>query len=110
MGKDGDPGWNYGTLVEGTKNHVQCNLCGFISKAGITRHKHHLTWDYGNVLKCKKVPKDISQMFKEAFEKKKEMQETVNRIPNFDEVVDLNEEEDEDDDELSRRTQAKEKR
>ena len=48
-------------------------------------------------------------MFKKGFEKRKQMKETMNRIPSFDEVVDLEEEEDEDDDEdeLSRQTQAK---
>lgn len=110
MGKDADLGWSYGALVEGTKNQVQCNFCGFVSKGGITRHKHHLARDSGDVAKCKKVPTDVSQLFKEEFEKKKAMKDAMNRIPDFDDVVDLDDEEDEDDDQLSRRTQAKGKR
>ncbi|PWA71221.1 hypothetical protein CTI12_AA283120 [Artemisia annua] len=39
----GDPGWNYGTLCDPTnKDAVRCKLCGFISKGGITRLKHHI--------------------------------------------------------------------
>lgn len=109
MGKDVDVGWTYGFLVEGTKNSVQCNFCGFISNGGITRHKHHLARDSSDVSKCKKVPNDVCQMFKESFQKKKEMKESMNQIPDFDDVVNLDEEEDEDDDELSRQTQAKRK-
>ena len=104
-----DSGWLYGTAVPNTKNHVQCNFCGKISTAGITRHKHHLAGNDRNIKKCKRVPDDVCQMFKVGFEKKKEMKEAANKIPHFDEVVDLEEDED-DEGELRRQIQAKGKR
>ncbi|KAJ9544552.1 LOW QUALITY PROTEIN: hypothetical protein OSB04_024259 [Centaurea solstitialis] len=114
MGKDkDDPGWQYGTFVEGTKNSVQCHFCGKICSSGITRLKHHFVGDDRNIKKCKKVPDDVSRMFKELFEKKKEKKEAENKIPHFDEVVELedeDEDDDEDEDELRRQIQAKGKK
>ncbi|GJT07184.1 putative transcription factor/ chromatin remodeling BED-type(Zn) family protein [Tanacetum coccineum] len=38
-----DPGWNYGTFFYATnKDEIKYKLCGFISKGGITRLKHHI--------------------------------------------------------------------
>ncbi|KAK9061970.1 hypothetical protein SSX86_019154 [Deinandra increscens subsp. villosa] len=95
MGREPDPGWAHGTHVQGTKNSVLCKFCGFKSTGGITRHKHHLAWDSSEVSKCPKVPPDVKQFFKELFEKSNQAKEAENRIPHFDDVVDL-EEDDED--------------
>ncbi|KAJ9566139.1 LOW QUALITY PROTEIN: hypothetical protein OSB04_002105 [Centaurea solstitialis] len=108
-----DPRWQYGTFIEGTKNSVQCHFCGKICTAEITRLKHHLVGDDRNIKKCKKVSDDVSQMFKELFEKKKEKKEAANKIPHFNEVVKLedeDEDDDEDEDELRRQIQAKGKK
>ncbi|KAI3795361.1 hypothetical protein L1987_38013 [Smallanthus sonchifolius] len=95
MGKDPDPGWTYGTLVEGTKNAVRCNFCFFVSKSGITRHKHHLAWDSPDVARCPKVPNEVKALFKEHFDNKKRSREMMNIIPHFDDVVDLDEDDEE---------------
>ncbi|KAL4590570.1 hypothetical protein LXL04_003504 [Taraxacum kok-saghyz] len=58
-------GWKYGTSVEGTKNS------------------------------CGKVPTDVKLLFKEGFEKKKVMKEAIRTAPHFDDVVELD-----DDDEM----------
>ncbi|KAI3725154.1 hypothetical protein L1987_64931 [Smallanthus sonchifolius] len=87
-----DPGWSYGTLVEGTKHQVRCNFCFCVSTGGITRHKHHLAWDDSNVARCTKVPTDVKKLFKEHFEKEKKAQEAMNTIPHFDNVVELDDE------------------
>ncbi|KAK9062429.1 hypothetical protein SSX86_019615 [Deinandra increscens subsp. villosa] len=97
MGREPDPGWAHGTHVQGTKNSVLCKFCGFKSTGGITRHKHHLAWDSSEVSKCPKVPPDVKQFFKELFEKSNQAKEVENRIPHFDDVVDL---EDDDEDEI----------
>ncbi|KAJ9557009.1 hypothetical protein OSB04_011623 [Centaurea solstitialis] len=114
MGRDKDDlVWQYRTFIEGTKNSVQCHFCGKICSAEITRLKHHLVGDDRNIKKCKKVPDDVSQMFKELFEKRKEKKEALNKIPHFDEVVELedeDEDDDEDEDELRRQIQAKGKK
>ncbi|KAL4590571.1 hypothetical protein LXL04_003505 [Taraxacum kok-saghyz] len=93
--READIGWKYGTLVEGTKNSVRCNFCFFISNGGITRHKHHLACDSSEVSKCGKVPTDVKLLFKEGFEKKKVMREAIRKAPHFDDVVELD-----DDDEM----------
>lgn len=85
--KEVDPGWTYGTLVEGTKNSVQCNFCFFVSKGGITRHKHHLACDSPDVSKCAKVPADVKKFFKESFENKKVMRDAIHSAPHFDDVM-----------------------
>ncbi|KAI3755050.1 hypothetical protein L1987_54843 [Smallanthus sonchifolius] len=108
MGKDPDPGWTYGTLVEGTKNAVRCNFCFFVSKSGITRHKHHLAWDSPDVARCPKVPNEVKALFKEHFENKKRSREMMNSIPHFDDVVDLDEDDEEDEVEINR-SEAKSK-
>ncbi|KAL8228194.1 hypothetical protein R6Q57_015800 [Mikania cordata] len=56
MVNEADPGWTYGTLVEGTKNSLRCNFCNFVSSGRIIRHKHHLVWDSLDVSRCPKVP------------------------------------------------------
>ncbi|KAJ9552579.1 hypothetical protein OSB04_016624 [Centaurea solstitialis] len=81
MGRDkDDPRWQYGTSVEGTKNSVQYNFRGKISTAGITRHKHHLVGVDRNIKKCKRVPDDVSQMFKELFEKRRKRKNVSNNV------------------------------
>lgn len=95
--REPDPGWKYATQVEGNKNWVKCNFCGFVSKGGITRQKHHLAWDSPEVGKCSKVPNDVKNFFKESFEKKKQERKDMFNMPHFDDVVDLD---DEDEDEL----------
>ncbi|KAD6454364.1 hypothetical protein E3N88_09070 [Mikania micrantha] len=104
MVKEADPGWTYGTLVEGTKNSVRCNFCNFVSKGGITRHKHHLAWDSADVSRCPKVPLEVKNLFKELFEKKKQTKEAMNEIPHFDDVVDLD---DDDEEEISIQSKGK---
>ncbi|XP_022025633.1 uncharacterized protein LOC110926187 [Helianthus annuus] len=105
--RSADPGWTYGTLVEGSKTSVRCNFCGFVSTGGITRHKHHLAWDSPDVARCPKVPDDVKKLFIELFEKKKRVKETANSIPHFDEVVEL---EENDEDEEAAQSQSKGKR
>ncbi|KAL8211530.1 hypothetical protein R6Q57_005967 [Mikania cordata] len=90
MVKEADPGWTCETLVEGTKNSVRCNFCNFVSKGGITRHK-----DSADVSRCPKVPLDVKNLFKQSFEKKKQTKEAMNEIPHFDDVVDLDDDEEE---------------
>ncbi|CAI9290098.1 unnamed protein product [Lactuca saligna] len=93
-----DPGWAYETKVEGNSQWVQCNLCSFVSRGEITRHKHHLAGDTAQVAKCSKVPAEVKAFFKETFDKKKPAKEAMNSIPHFDDVVDLDKV---DDDELN---------
>jgi hypothetical protein len=107
--KEVDPGWTYATLVEGSKNSVKCNLCGFVSTGGITRQKHHLAWDSPDVSRCTKVPPEVKSLFKELFEKKKRESKMASTIPHFDEVVDL-EEDDEDEIPNQREVPSKGKR
>ena len=96
MGRKEDIGWSYASLVEGTKNHVKCNFCSFVSTGGITRQKHHLAGDSADVVKCTKVPPQVKTLFKEEFEKKKQAKEFLNRRPHFyDDVFDLEEDEEE---------------
>jgi hypothetical protein len=83
-------------LIEGTKNHVKCNFCSFVSRGGITRQKHYLASDSPDVTKCTKVPAQVKALFKEEFEKKKLAKELLNKRPHFDDdVIDLEEDEDE---------------
>nr|KAJ0207349.1 hypothetical protein LSAT_V11C500250980 [Lactuca sativa] len=56
--RETDPGW--------------ANLFSFVSRGGITRHKHHLAGDTAQVTKCSKVPAEVKAFFKEAFDKKKQ--------------------------------------
>lgn len=106
MGRKDDIGWSYASLIEGTKNHVKCNFCSFVSRGGITRQKHHLAGDSPDVTKCAKVPAQVKALFKEEFEKKKLAKELLNNRPHFDDdVIDL--EADEDEEEI---TQSKGKR
>ncbi|KAI3783514.1 hypothetical protein L1987_42598 [Smallanthus sonchifolius] len=64
---------------------------------GITRHKHHLAWDSTDASRYPKVPTEVKNLFKEHFEKKKRAKEVMNNITHFDDVVDLDED---DEDEL----------
>ncbi|XP_076949505.1 uncharacterized protein LOC143622177 [Bidens hawaiensis] len=105
--RDPDPGWNYGTKVDGSKNSVRCNFCHSVSSGGITRHKHHLACDSPYVAKCTKVPAKVKNLFKEMFEKKKQAKEAMSKIPHFDDVVDLEEDEDEDEIELPSKSKGK---
>ncbi|KAI3712801.1 hypothetical protein L1987_71367 [Smallanthus sonchifolius] len=75
------------------KKSSEMQFLFFVSKSGITRHKHHLAWDSPNVSRCPKVPNEVKALFKEHFEKKKRSREMMNSIPHFDDVVDLDEDE-----------------
>ncbi|CAI9303558.1 unnamed protein product [Lactuca saligna] len=68
--RETDPGWAYGTKVEGNNQCVQS--------------------------KCSKVLAEVKAFYKEAFDKKKQAKEAMNNIPHFDDVVDLDEEVDDD--------------
>ena len=66
-----DPGWQYGTAVEGKGNQwVICTFCNKTTKVGITRHKHHLAGDSAQVLKCLRVPIEVHKVFKDALIKR----------------------------------------
>nr|KAJ0193351.1 hypothetical protein LSAT_V11C800448530 [Lactuca sativa] len=90
-----DPGWQYGTAVEGKGNQKMiCTFCNKTTKGGITRHKHHLAGDSAQVLKCPRVPIEIQKLFIDASDKKKQDKEATNKIPHFDDdVVDIDEDE-----------------
>ncbi|CAH1440621.1 unnamed protein product [Lactuca virosa] len=94
--RETDPCWAYGTKIEGNSQWVQCNFCSFVSRGGITRHKHHLVGDTAQVAKCSRVQAEVKAFFKEDFDKKKQAKEAMNSIPHFDNVFDLDEEVDED--------------
>ncbi|KAI3758338.1 hypothetical protein L6452_05898 [Arctium lappa] len=51
----GDQGWNYDTLYDlVNRDWAKCKLCGFVSKAGITRLKYHVAGIKGKgVAVCK---------------------------------------------------------
>ncbi|KAL5124661.1 hypothetical protein HKD37_02G005018 [Glycine soja] len=67
-----DPGWKYcHSLVEGDTNTIVCNLCGKITKGGITRAKQHLIGKSGNVAACKKTPPNVVEELKEYMATKK---------------------------------------
>ncbi|CAI9293560.1 unnamed protein product [Lactuca saligna] len=93
-----DLGWGYGKPVEGKGNAwVVCDFCNFLSKGGITRHKHHLVGDSPSVKKCTKVPVEVQKRFKDEFQKRKQHKEELNKIPHFnDAIVDLDDKDEED--------------
>ncbi|KAI3992742.1 hypothetical protein MKX01_021703 [Papaver californicum] len=73
-----DPGWEYGQRVGGHMNAVKYDLCNFVSKAGIHRHKLHLVGGSKDVTFCSKVPKDVQDKIRKYIDmqnnKKKENQ------------------------------------
>lgn len=88
-----DIGWNYGTPVDGQRDHVKCNFCGVIKKGGITRLKQHLVGGYRNTTKCAKCPVEVSTTLKEHMQKKSSDKELQKQLPSFDTIFDVEDDE-----------------
>lgn len=59
-----DPWWKYGTLCDlKNKDAIKCNLSGFISRAGVTRLKYHMSGIKGKGISiCKNASKEDKAM------------------------------------------------
>jgi hypothetical protein len=64
MVRDIDPAWSHGEAV-GSRSKVQYNYCGKVLNGGITRLKQHLAHVSGQVIKCHKVPPNVTAEMKE---------------------------------------------
>lgn len=95
-GNKKDPAWKYAHLVNPQNpNKFKCNFCGKESSGGVYRVKQHLAGNYTSVITCPKCPAHVREEIREYMAKKKEEKNLMNMVPDFDEMPnDLEEDED----------------
>lgn len=90
-----DPAWKY-NVVQNPKdaNSVQCVFCGKITNGGIYRAKLHQVGGNRNAKKCLKCPEHVRLELMEYMNKKKQDKINYDKLPDFDDVDDMQEVED----------------
>ncbi|XP_028085221.1 uncharacterized protein LOC114286269 [Camellia sinensis] len=93
-----DPAWKYATMVNPENlSKFKCNFCGKEMNGGVFRVKQHLVGGYRNVIKCPRCPTEVSNEVADYMAKKKQLKDQLNLMPDFDEMVNEEDFEDEDD-------------
>ncbi|XP_028078208.1 uncharacterized protein LOC114280076 [Camellia sinensis] len=96
-----DPAGKYSTMVNpGNLSKFKCNFCGKEMNGGACRVKQHLVGGYRNVTKCVRCLTEVRDEISEFMAKKKQVKEQINLMPDFDDMIDEEDFEDEDEDDL----------
>ncbi|XP_057984783.1 uncharacterized protein LOC110670460 [Hevea brasiliensis] len=92
-----DPAWKYVHLVNpNNRNDVACNFCSKVTKGGIFRAKQHLVGGFRNATMCKKCPTHVREELQEYMQQKASAK-TLDKLPDYQDVEILGDNEDEDD-------------
>ncbi|KAF2300711.1 hypothetical protein GH714_015284 [Hevea brasiliensis] len=92
-----DPAWKYVHLVNpNNRNDVACNFCSKVTKGGIFRAKQHLVGGFRNATMCKKCPTHVREELQEYMQQKASAK-TLDKLPDYEDVEILGDDEDEDD-------------
>ena len=97
MSSSKDIVWNYVSKPkEGNRDKLQCLFCNKITNGGAYRAKLHIVGGNRNVMPCTKCPPHVKEEVREFIAKKKELKDQMNMVPDFDDL-DNDLEDDEDD-------------
>jgi hypothetical protein len=61
--------WNYCTMIDGQRMHLQCNSCSHTMGGGVTRLKHHFARTRKDVEACKSCPENLIETYKKYLKK-----------------------------------------
>ncbi|XP_020090213.1 uncharacterized protein LOC109711517 isoform X2 [Ananas comosus] len=93
-----DPAWKYVHLVDQkNKNDLACNFCQKVTKGGIYRAKQHIVGGFRNAKACSRCPPHVREEIKDFMIKKISEKEQSDFIPDFEDIDNLNDNDEEND-------------
>ena len=97
-----DSGWLHVTKVNPNNNNdLKCNYCEVVTRGEICRAKQHIVGGYRNTKRCVKCPPHVREEIRDYMEKKTSERLYRGRMPDFDQIESLGDDEYEEDMESS---------